>query len=114
MSKTNFSSVKIDDKEIRKVMNAKFAAELKEKGYECEFSEKTLKLKSIKPIKLNVKTDRLKAKFDKLQEDLRRRFNYRISFTESYTLRAFYPIDRDAIKENEDAEKNEQTEQQVA
>ena len=100
---------------MRKKMHIVTEDELKAKKYNCTFSETTHKLTSIKPIEKKEKTDRIKTKFEKLQEDLKRRYNINLSLTESYTLRCIYVIDKEPIKKSsKKTKKTEQTEQQAA
>jgi len=112
----NIKFVSIDMNEIRKSINEELAKELKEKGYEVTFSERTLQVKSIKPIAENVKTDRVKTKFELLKEDLKRRYHLKISYTESYRLRCINMIDAEPIVQNKKKKtkqnsNSEQTEQ---
>lgn len=107
--------------EIRETINVEIAEEMKAKGYEVTFSENTLKVKTIKPIKKKSKVvkaksaskttkDIIKEKFEKLQQDLIRDFNIKVSFTESYTLRSANVINLNPKKKTTKNKKSKQTE----
>ena len=97
---TNIKYISIDMNEIRASINEEIAKEMNEKGYVCSFSKETLKIKSIKPIKDNDKTNKVDVKFKKLKEDIKRRYNMNLSYTESYTLRCLNTIDLEPPKKN--------------
>lgn len=102
--------------ELRKEINIVTEDELKAKNFACTFSETTHKLTSIKSTEKKEKNDRVKEQFEKLQEELLRRYNLKLSLTESYSLRCINIVDRDAKKneQTKQTEQTEQTEQQAA
>lgn len=98
--------------ELRKEINIVTEEELFAKDYFCTFSETTHKLTSIKKItESSKKNDRVKEKFEKLQADLLRRYNLKLSLTESYTLRCINIVDQESKSATTNANKEEQTEQ---
>ena len=114
--KKYFQSIEIDMNKIRKSINEDIASEMKEKGYEVVFSERTLQVKSVKPIADNKKTDKVKTKFDLLKADLLKRYNLKISFTESYRLRCInlndlFPIVRNSTEQTTPSSDINQAEQ---
>ena len=121
MEKKEKKQLTVDEKFISVLCekyNLVSVEELKEKGIECTFSEKTHKLK-IKSSKKKEYEDRIKEKFEKLQQYMMRYHNIKLSFTESYTVRCVSFINPKPTKRTKQTKqtkqtKTEQTVQQAA
>ncbi len=80
--KTKKMLVEIDENQIRKEMNAQFALEMREKGYDVVFSNNTNKIVSVKPRKKDIVEHLIK----KVKEQIRKRYNLDIEFTNNNNL----------------------------
>lgn len=80
--KTKKMSVNVDENQIRKMMIAQFAAEMREKGYDVVFSNKTNKIVSVR----QRKNDIIEHFCKKIKKQIKKRYNLDIDFTNNHNL----------------------------